>query len=491
MSIRRIPLATYRLQLNQSFTFSQAREIVPYLHALGISDCYFSPIMKAMPGSDHGYDVIDPAVLNPELGTEEEFFQLAEIVQGREMGILLDVVPNHMGIGKTLNRWWRDVLENGPSSRYATAFDIDWHPIKRELQNKVLLPILGDQYGTVLEDQEICVVFHDGEFGVRYADHELPLTPKSWGRILARGLETLIREIGESEPSIMELQSIMTALKNLPGSDEQDEERIAERYREVEVIKKRLATVVTTYPAIRDHLEANVIALNGVKDQPATFDELDAMLDEQAYRLASWKVASEEVNYRRFFDINDLAAIRMENPAVFQESHDLLFRLMGHPVVTGLRIDHVDGLYDPGDYLRQLHERVGPLFVIVEKILGKDEPLPGSWPVQGTTGYDFINLVNGLFVQRNNERAFSDLYEKILGRKSSYADTVYASKQLIMRIAMASQINVLGYRLDVLSERDRRSRDFTLNSLRNAIREIIACFPVYRTYLAPGRPVSA
>ncbi|MBD0315655.1 MAG: malto-oligosyltrehalose synthase [Nitrospiraceae bacterium] len=491
-----LPLATYRLQLNKSFRFDNAREIVPYLHALGISDCYLSPVTKSMPGSEHGYDTIDLTMLDPELGTQEDFTQFVEAAHAHRMSLLVDVVPNHMGIGKALNRWWRDVLENGPSARYATAFDIDWHPIKQELNNKVLLPILGDQYGTVLENQEMMVEFHQGELSLRYGEHQLPLTPKSWIAVLGARIEVLVGRMGESDGSVMELQSILTALRNLPDLDETDQARIAERYREVEIVKKRLALLTETSPPVEAHIRENVTRLNGSKGEPETFDELDALLDAQAYRLASWKVASEEINYRRFFDINDLAAIRMENPMVFQESHELLMKLIRDGMVTGVRVDHVDGLYDPGAYLRQLQDlakhpdggNLGEreLFLVVEKILGKDEVLPDTWPVHGTTGYDFMNLVNGLFVQTANERVWTEIYSRFIDRETSYSDLAYASKQLIMRASMASELNVLGHRLNMLSERDRRSRDFTLNSLTHAIREIIACFPVYRTYATEG-----
>jgi (1->4)-alpha-D-glucan 1-alpha-D-glucosylmutase len=484
------PLATYRLQLHRGFTFADAARIVPYLKALGMTDCYLSPISKAAPGSDHGYDVIDPVVVNPELGGEEGFQLFVQTVQAHDMGVILDVVPNHMGIAKTLNRWWRDVLELGPSSRYATAFDIDWHPIKRELDNKVLLPILGDQYGTVLESQEMELVYEDGAFVLRYGDHHLPLAPKTWTRILSLRLEQLMAE-GEQQTPVLELQSILTGLKNLPGPDEQDAERIAERYREKEIIKKRLSVLLDESPVIRAFVFENLRIFNGERGRSESFDLLDALLNEQSYRLASWRVASEEINYRRFFDINELAAIRMEEEAVFQESHQLLFQFVRQGVVRGCRIDHVDGLYDPGRYLHRLRELTtpasnglqAPLFIVVEKILGQDEPLPETWPVQGTTGYDFLNHVNGLFVAGANEKFFTNLYTKFLDREEDYADLVYACKQLIMQASMASEINVLGHQLNGISERDRRSRDFTLNNLTHAIREIIACFPVYRTYV--------
>jgi (1->4)-alpha-D-glucan 1-alpha-D-glucosylmutase len=487
------PLATYRLQMHRGFTFADAKTVVAYLQALGITDCYLSPISKAMPGSDHGYDVIDPAVLNPELGSEEDFQGFVRAVQEHGIGVVLDVVPNHMGIAKTLNRWWRDVLENGPSSRYATAFDIEWHPIKRELANKVLLPILGDQYGTILENQEMELIYEDGSFLLRYGDHRLPLAPKTWTNILSHRLEVLVANEGEQAMPVLELQSILTALKNLLGPTERNPERVAEHYREKEIIKKRLSVLMEESATIRGFVLENVRMFNGERGRSESFDLLDGLLDEQAYRLASWKVASEEINYRRFFDINDLAAIRMEEEAVFQESHQLLLRLVREGIIRGCRIDHVDGLYDPGRYLRQLRELTKteadpgtPFFIVVEKILGKDEPLPESWPVEGTTGYDFLNQVNGLFVAGAHEQLFTEFYAKVIHREDDYADLVYACKRLIMRVSMASEINVLGHQLNGISERDRRSRDFTLNNLTHAIREIIACFPVYRTYVTEG-----
>lgn len=490
--LKPFPLATYRLQLHRGFTFNDARAIIPYLHALGISDCYLSPISKAVSGSDHGYDVIDPTVLNPELGTEEEFAEFISAVKAHGMGLILDVVPNHMGITKALNRWWFDVLENGPSSRYASAFDIDWHPIKRELRDKVLLPILPDQYGAVLENQEMQVIYEDGSFVLQCWDYRLPLTPKSWIHLLSFRLECLIEKREPTMP-MLELQSILTAIRNLPSRDERDVERVSERYREQEIIRKRLAVLMEEDESIRTFVMENVRLFNGEKGRAESFDLLDALLNDQVYRLASWKVASEEINYRRFFDINELAAIRMEDETVFQEVHRLLFQLVGDGAVRGCRIDHVDGLYDPGRYLTRLRELMRPkqenvatpFYIVVEKILGQEEPLP-DWPIQGTTGYDFLNQVNGLFVACMNEKVFTDLYSKVLDREVSYADLAYGCKQLIMRVSMASELNVLGNQLNHISERDRRSRDFTLNNLTHAIREIIACFSVYRTYVTEG-----
>lgn len=500
VAARRIPVATYRIQFNRSsFTFSTAAATVPYLHALGITDCYASSFLKASPGSPHGYDVIDPTVLNPELGTDEDFQSFGAALRAHGMGLILDVVSNHMGIAQSANRWWQDVLENGPSSRYAEAFDIDWAPLKRELQGKVLLPILGDLYGAVLENQEIRLAYDDGRFLVRYYDHVLPVAPKPSAMILTYGLDVAIAHKGEESPDLQELQSIVTALRHLPGRTDVATESVRERYREKEIIRQRLAALVRDSGTVAALVDANVQRFNGTPGDPESFDLLDRLLDEQAYRLAYWRVASEEINYRRFFDINELAAIRMERDAVLTETHRLIFRLVQAGAVTGLRIDHVDGLYDPGRYLRRLQTWAAgeggsdtrPLYLVVEKILSAEEPLPADWPVHGTTGYDFLNLVNGLFVDRDHERAMDDVYARFLQRRPSFDDVTYESKQLIMTASMSSEINVLGHRLNVLSERDRRSRDFTLNSLTRAIREIIACFPIYRTYVTDGpEPVS-
>jgi (1->4)-alpha-D-glucan 1-alpha-D-glucosylmutase len=342
------------------------------------------------------------------------------------------------------------------------------------------------------------LTYEEGAFMLRYADHHLPLAPKSWMRILSHRLEQLVAE-GEQQMPVLELQSILTALKNLPGPDERDPAQIAERYREKEIVKKRLSALMEESPVIRTFVTDNVRIFNGERGRSESFDLLDGLLNEQSYRLASWKVASEEINYRRFFDINDLAAIRMEEESVFQESHQMLLQFVQAGIVRGCRIDHVDGLYDPGRYLSRLRDLTTPtpegpralMFLVVEKILGKDEPLPETWPVQGTTGYDFLNHVNGLFIAGANEKFFTNLYAKIIEREDDYADLVYACKQLIMQVSMASEINVLGHQLNGISERDRRSRDFTLNNLTHAIREIIACFPVYRTYITEGlQPVA-
>ena len=495
----RIPSATYRLQFNHTFTFRDASRVVPYLHALGITDCYASSLLKAVPGSMHGYDLVDPDILNPELGTIEEFQAFTAALKSYDMGLLLDVVPNHMGIRSMDNHWWWDVLEHGPGSRYATAFDIDWSPLKRELEDKVLLPVLGDQYGAVLENRDIRLAYADGGFVVTYFQHTFPIAPQSWTDILCFGLDALIARVGEADEQVQELLSILTALRNLPSRRERDPARIAERYREEHIVRRRLSALLEASDPIRAHLSANVETYNGTFGDSSSFDRLDALLDEQSYRLAFWRVASEEINYRRFFDINELAAIRTEEARVFHEFHRLIFTLLKNGEATGLRIDPGDGLYDTEHYLVQLQEwaarelppdvagEPASLFVVVEKILGKGESLPSTWPVSGTTGYDFLHLVNGLFVHSGKERAMDALYTRFVGQRIDYDDLVYHTKKLIMRASMSSELNVLGHQLNSLSEKDRRYRDFTLNSLTHAISEIIACFPVYRSYVTPDQ----
>jgi (1->4)-alpha-D-glucan 1-alpha-D-glucosylmutase len=497
---RRVPGATYRLQFHAGFTFRDATTLVPYLHALGITDVYASPFLQAVAGSPHGYDVTDPTSLNRELGTDEDFRAFVAALHAHGMGQVLDVVPNHMGIARSANRWWQDVLENGPSSPFARVFDIDWAPLKPELKGKVLLPILGDQYGAVLERQEIRLAYESGAFWLHYFETTLPISPHSYPSILKHDVDRLTAALGDSDPDLQELLSISTSLERLPARTDLEPARLVERQREKEIGKRRLARLTAESAPIRQHVEANVRAFNGTPGHPASFDLLDRLLGEQGYRLAHWRVASEEINYRRFFDINELAALRMEDPEVFELASALVFRLLEQGAITGLRIDHVDGLYDPGDYLRRLQEHarekgIGagprPLFVVVEKILAPGEALPADWPVDGTTGYEFANMVNGLFVDRMSARAFDEIYTRFTGAHTSFADIAYRNKKLIMQGAMASEINALAHQLNMFSERNRHYRDFTLYSLAHAIREIIACFPVYRTYVPAGdAPVS-
>jgi (1->4)-alpha-D-glucan 1-alpha-D-glucosylmutase len=494
------PLSTYRLQFNAAFTFDDAAAIVDYLDALGISHCYASSYLTSVPGSTHGYDVADPTRLNPELGDEDSYAAWIARLRARGMGHILDIVPNHMGIARSANPWWQDVLENGASSRYAHVFDIDWTPLKHELEDKVLLPVLGDAYGAVLENQEIQLEYDQGAFRARYYETLLPIAPGTYDRILCTDKDALLADIGDESEAATEFLSILTAIRHLPSRHAAAPEQVAERDREKEVIKRRLAALTSTCPRVHEHVVTAVQRLNGVKGDPHSFDALDSLLGAQAYRLAHWRVAGEEINYRRFFDINELAAIRMEDPSVFELVHAFALDLVRRGYLDGMRIDHVDGLFDPVDYLVRLRQRGQELrrqadgnrnfYVVVEKILSQDEELP-EWPVEGTTGYDFLVKLNGLFVDQMNERALNDVYERFVRLKMPYDEITYRGKQLILRVSMAGELNVLGHRLNTFSEKNRHYRDFTLNALTQAMREIIACFPVYRSYVNERDPVSA
>ena len=352
----RIPTSTYRLQFNRQFTFAQARSLVPYLHALGIGDCYASPYFQARAESLHGYEITNHNKLNDAIGSREDYDAWVAELRAHGMGQVLDFVPNHMGIREPQNLWWADVLENGPSSAYAPYFDIDWQPLKSDLRDKVLIPILGDQYGRVLERGELRVHFESGRFFLRYFEHEFPIAPGTYRHVLEIALAQLAGH--EEEDFYAELQSIITALDYLPRRTETDPERIAEREREKEVIKRRLERRCQEAPLVQGAIEKALTIINGKPGDSRSFDALDALLSDQAYRLAFWRVAAEEINYRRFFDINDLAAIRMELPEVFDETHRLLLELVATGAVTGLRIDHPDGLYLPNEYFEKLQRRV-------------------------------------------------------------------------------------------------------------------------------------
>ncbi len=496
----RIPTCTYRLQFNRWFTFAQAREIVPYLHALGVSDAYASPYFQAGAESLHGYDITDHNKLNAAVGSREEYDSWNAELHAHSMGQVLDFVPNHVGIAEPLNQWWMDVLENGPSSRFAPYFDIDWHPLKSDLRDKVLLPILSDQYGRVLERGELRVRFEEGTFYLRYGDRRLPIAPGTYRYVLDIALQNLAEH--KDEDFYAELQSILTALEYLPKRTEIDPKRIAERIREKEIIKRRLERRCAEAPQVQQAIEKALARINGEPGDPRSFDALDELLNAQSYRLAFWRVAAEEINYRRFFDVNDLAAIRVELPKVFDAVHRLLLELVNTRAVTGLRIDHPDGLYLPREYFEKIQQRCAKalaialpqdgraIYMVAEKILTGAETLRKDWLVHGTTGYDFGNQVAQLLVDSSAETAITKTFHRFIGHSLHFGHLVYAKKLQVMKLALANDVDVLGNMVDRLSEQNRWYRDFTLEALARAVRETIACFPVYRTYLAPGRPVS-
>ena len=500
LDMTRIPTCTYRLQFNRWFTFSQAREIVPYLDALGISDVYASPYFQASPDSLHGYDITDHNKLNGAIGSREDYEAWVGALHAHAMGQILDFVPNHVGIAEPLNEWWMDVLENGPSSRYAPYFDIDWQPLKSDLRDKVLLPILSDQYGRVLERGELQVRFEEGTFYLLYGERRLPVAPGTYRYVLEIALQNLSEH--KEEDFYAELQSILTALEYLPKRTETDPKRIAERIREKEIIKRRLERRCAEAPQVQQAIEKALVQINGEPGNPRSFDALDQLLNAQSYRLAFWRVAAEEINYRRFFDVNDLAAIRVELPKVFDAIHRLVLELLNAGAVTGLRIDHPDGLYLPREYFEKLQQRCAKalgaglpkdgraIYMLAEKILTGSESLRKDWRVHGTTGYDFANQVVQLLVDSSAEPAITKTFHRIIGHSVPFGHLLYAKKLQVMKLSLANDVDVLGNTLDRLSEQNRWYRDFTLEALSRAVRETIACFPVYRTYLAPGQPVT-
>ncbi|MGA8493756.1 MAG: malto-oligosyltrehalose synthase [Terriglobales bacterium] len=492
-----IPRATYRLQLNRTFTFRDAAGLVPYLARLGISHCYISPYLRARPGSMHGYDIIDHNSLNPEIGTPRDYEYFVHELHRHGMGQVVDIVPNHMGVMGSDNAWWLDVLENGEASQYADFFDIDWDPLKDELQGKVLIPILGDQYGNVLESGELKLVFdaERGEFSVFYHQHRFPLDPAEYPRILSFKIERLQQKLGATHEDFLELQSITTGFGHLPGRRGFTPEQRAERNREKEVQKRRLAALCARSSEVKDFLFANVEAFNGTVGDPTSFDNLHELIKTQAYRLAQWRSAADDINYRRFFDINDLAALCMENETVFDSTHRFILELVAQGKIDGIRIDHPDGLYDPTKYFHHLKEKLTKegkprLYVIAEKILTGKEQLRKDWPICGTTGYEFANLINGLFVDQNAGGKMTRIYRSFAGTSPEFSDLVYACKKQILKAVLASELNVLANLLSRIALANRHTCDFTLNSLRSALSEIIASFPVYRTYVN-GPDVSA
>lgn len=585
----RVPAATCRLQFNRDFRFADARALVPYLHALGVTDLYASPLLAARRGSPHGYDVTDPARLNPELGDEKDFAALVEALEQHEMGLLLDIVPNHMAAGSE-NPWWRDVLRNGPESPYAAFFDTDWRPAAGTgPAGKVLLPVLGAPYGEALENGELTIALTEEGFWLCYRELRFPLNRASSVRLLEHGLERLAKNPGFNHPAAAQLLDLIASLKGLPerGKDENPGESggtgehkepgtpgepgESEGTGELrkgggtpggaarrQTVWERLWRLYSEQPGIKAFIDENLRIINGKKGDPQSFNLLDRIIGEQFYRPAFWRVAGEEINYRRFFDVSDLVSLRMEEESVFAAAHALVFKLIAAGRVTGLRIDHIDGLRDPQVYLNRLQEHLwkektagaeaagggettaeaesgaaeagmmeaagaaGPetagmawaanaaggteaekrgatealetarppgrrpgFYVAAEKILGDDEELPAGWPVHGTTGYDFLNTLNGLFVDGRSAATLDGLYARMGGPETEkdFATVVYLQKKKVMAELFASEVSNLVQMLGRLAQADRHGRDLTGSELKEALTEVTACLPVYRTYI--------
>ncbi|MGZ5103309.1 MAG: malto-oligosyltrehalose synthase [Usitatibacter sp.] len=482
----RIPRATYRIQLHGEFTFRDATRLVPYLARLGVSHVYCSPYLEARPGSKHGYDIIDHNELNPEIGTRADFDEFVAALREHGLAQVMDIVPNHMGVLAADNAWWQDVLENGPASACAEFFDIDWTPPSEHLLHRVLLPVLGNHYGIELAAGKMALGFEPaaGSFAVRYYRHRLPIDPCEYPRILRAALRELESARGDVGHRAQSLRSICESFERLPRRDVRDRRRRDERNLGKEVAKGRLASLARSSPEIAAAIESAVAALNGRAGDAVSFDALHELLEAQAFRLAYWRVAQDEINYRRFFDINDLAALRQEIPTVFAQTHRLAVALVKEGAVEALRIDHPDGLYDPKEYFRRLQEACGrPVYVVVEKIVAPFENVPEEWAVHGTTGYRFANVVNGLFVDTAGEPRLTRTYRQFIGDDAAFAAIARDARRLILRSALASELTVTTNHLARIARADRNTRDFTFTTLRDALAEVIAAFPVYRTYV--------
>lgn len=489
----RVPGSTYRIQFSSLFRFRDAWELVPYLRELGITDLYASPRAKARKGSSHGYDVADAVKINSELGTEEEFEQLVQRLKQYQMEMLLDIVPNHMA-ASVENPYWVDVLENGRASVYADFFDIDWQPATSKAaflqENRILLPILGDLYGSVLTRREIILRYDENGFFARYYDHRLPLGPKSYLMILEPSLQTLLDSIS-SEEGKLQLSTVVSILTEMPVRDIEENERKIQRQREIAQAKTLLWDLYLTEPEYKRTLDDVLWQLSGDPQDTRSFDPLDKILSAQVYRIAYWRIAVEEINYRRFFDINDLVGVRVEVPDVFDISHKEIVKLMREGKVAGVRIDHIDGLRDPLGYLRRLQGVVvgdgvetedQNFYVLAEKILSRDEQLP-EWPLAGTTGYDYLNALNGLFISKSGLNEIVRHYNGLNGITVPFSEICYAKNKLVMDTLFANEINVIGHYLGQLAAQDRRARDIPLSEIRRILVEATACLPVYRTYL--------
>ncbi|MEZ5788990.1 MAG: malto-oligosyltrehalose synthase [Xanthobacteraceae bacterium] len=480
-----IPIATYRLQLTGKFGFSAAARLVPYLAALGISHLYASPFLKARSGSTHGYDIVDHNALNPEFGGEEGFAELCSALKAAHLGLILDFVPNHMGVSYADNEWWLDVLEWGPKSPYADSFDIDWETLPYRSTGGLLLPILGKSYGDALEDGDLVLKYDadEGSFSVWYYEHRLPIRPNRYGEIL----KNIVAAAGAADE---EAGRALLALANrYPDPNEPTREHAPQ-------FKADLAAI----PGGAEVIERGLVAYRPSSDDPARVVLLNRLLERQHYRLAYWRVAFTEINYRRFFDVNDLAGIRVEDLPTFAAVHKRVMAMIAAGQLQGLRLDHIDGLLDPAQYSRRLSrlvraarppdDRARPFYIVAEKILGDAEPMPQFPGVAGTTGYDVLNLITRVLLDDAGMPALDRLYTDVIGRRDHFEDIVRESKVRVLETMLASEFTVLCRLLARIAAGHWRTRDFTLERLRAALRAYIVHFPVYRTYIS-GSHVSA
>jgi (1->4)-alpha-D-glucan 1-alpha-D-glucosylmutase len=463
-----IPSSTYRLQLHADFNFDAAAAISDYLEQLGVSHAYCSPYLQAAPGSLHGYDVVDHHHVNEELGGAEAHARFCKRLDEVHLGQVLDVVPNHMAIAGRHNHYWWDVLENGPASRYATFFDIEWQPLEEKLRNKVLVPILGDHYGRALSRHEISVVREEGDFFIVYFDHRLPAAPRGLSTVLGKAAARINSDY---------LAFLADSFEQLPSATATGRDNLLARHRDKQVIHALVARLCRESPSAAAAIDSELEILS------ADLDALDAFLERQNYRLAFWKTAGEELMYRRFFDVTTLVALRMESSHVFQDTHSLILDWLKRGVLDGIRIDHPDGLRDPEQYFMRLRKSAPDAWIVVEKIIEPGEKLPENWPVDGTTGYDFLCQAGGLFIHPGGLERVTSFYREFTGKTKEYEDLCRDNKHLVMREILASDVNRLVSLFVQICENHRDHRDYTRNEINRAIRELVACFSVYRTYV--------
>jgi (1->4)-alpha-D-glucan 1-alpha-D-glucosylmutase len=482
----RIPTATYRFQFTPEFGFDHARALAPYLSKLGISEVYASPLFQASSASTHGYDVNDPNQFSAALGGKEGFEKFSKALKAEDLGLLVDFVPNHMGIDGEFNWRWQDVLENGENSRFARYFDIEWQPRLDRLKDRVLVPILGAHYGAVLEKGELALSYAEGRFFIRYYRFRLPLRPRSYGVVL----QELIGLLPADDERRLRLRSLSDAFENLPVEDSEQREVLLHKTRD------RLRELLAADDTLQARLDQVLKKFNGVPGDPATVESLHTLLEGQHYRLAFWKVGAHEVNYRRFFAVDTLVGLKMEEPEVFDATHRLLGDLVSRNAISGIRLDHIDGLWNPAQYLERLAELVrrklnggGPLYTLVEKILASDETLPAKWAVHGTTGYEFCANLIELFLDRADEPAWTRIYGDFTGERESSPDLTYQDKLFVLQEIFPNAIIGLAMELDALIDTDWHWRDLSLREIETGLLHLLACLLVYRTYRAPDRPM--
>jgi (1->4)-alpha-D-glucan 1-alpha-D-glucosylmutase len=483
-----VPLASYRLQFHANFGFRDAIGILDYLRDLGISHVYTSPVLTSRRGSNHGYDVTDPSKIDPDLGGEEAFAALESALKERGMGLLLDIVPNHMAASSE-NRWWMDVLEFGPDSSFAFYFDIDWRPPSRGLENKLLLPFLGKPFGEVLDGGEFKIQCEDGRFLLRYGEQSFPIRPESYREILRSGEAEESGGVEVDSPPRREWKGIIAIAESIAADHNPGTQAAAERRSKLEQMRERLRQLLASTPEVVARLDRALKAMNGAPGDAGSLAGLEHILAEQYYRLAFWRTPSESINYRRFFSITDLVGVRVEDPAVFEACHETIIRLGFKRWFTGFRIDHIDGLRDPAGYLNRLQKRLSPgsssredPYLVVEKILEPGESLPEDWPVAGTTGYDYLNYANRLLVDAEQSSAIEEIYARWTGTRVNFDDMLYEKKKLVMRSLLAVEMRSLGRQLAQLARDDRYARELDPIELSEALVEITASLPVYRTY---------